>query len=147
MEAGTHYPADSADATQAARDARRRERAHAQGWINFAAAYLLVAGGITVIWGIVALANKSAFAEDGLVWSKLNTWGWIAIGAGVLQMVAALLVMARQFSGQWLAGVMAIGGIFVHLLAVGAYPVWSVIAIVANGLVLWAVTAHGDEFD
>jgi hypothetical protein len=62
-------------------------------------------------------------------------------------MVAALLVMARQFSGQWLAGVMAIGGIFVHLLAVGAYPVWSVIAIVANGLVLWAVTAHGDEFD
>jgi hypothetical protein len=28
----------------------------------------------------------------------------------------------------------------------GAYPIWSVIAL-TNGLVLWAVTAHGDEFD
>ena len=30
-----------------------------------------------------------------------------------------------------------------NFTTVGAYPVWSCIAIVANALVLWAVTAHG----
>ena len=45
----------------------------------FAGAYLAIAGGMHMIWGIVALSNKSAFHEDGLVWSKLDTWGWIAI--------------------------------------------------------------------
>jgi hypothetical protein len=100
-----------------------------------------------VIWGIVALSNKSAFHEDGLVWSSLNTWGWIAIVVGGLQVLAGFLVSARQFSGQWLAGVLSIVGIFVSFFELGAYPVWAVIALVANALVLWAVTAHGDEFD
>jgi len=115
--------------------------------VAFASAYLAIAGGMHVIWGIVALSNKSAFHEDGLVWSKLDTWGWIAIVLGALQMVAALMIFARRFAGQWLGGVLAIAGVFLSFLAAGAYPIWSVMALVANGLVLWAVTTHGDEFD
>ena len=116
------------------------------GWIAFAGAYLMLAGGLHIIWGIVALANKDAFREGGLVWANLNTWGWIAIVVGVLQLVAGFMVFAQRFAGQWLAGVMAILGIFVAFFGLGAYPIWSVIIIVCNGLVLWAVTAHGDEF-
>jgi hypothetical protein len=117
------------------------------GWIAFAGAYLIVAGMMNLIWGIVALSNKSAFSESGLVWSTLNTWGWIATISGGIQILAGLLVMSRRFAGQWLAGVLALMGIFVSFFAMGAYPIWSVIALGANALVLWAVTAHGDEFD
>jgi hypothetical protein len=127
--------------------ARPTHQRYSSGWIAFAAAYLIVAGGMNVIWGIVALSNKSAFHESGLVWSSLNTWGWIAIVLGGFQVLGGFLVSARQFSGQWLAGVLAILGIFAHFFELGAYPIWSVIALVCNGLVLWAVTAHGDEFD
>jgi hypothetical protein len=117
------------------------------GWVAFAGAYLLIAGSMNAIWGIVALSNKSAFAEDGLVWSNLNTWGWVAIVVGGVQVLAGLLVLAGRFAGQWLAFILAIAGIFVNFLSAGGYPLWSLIALVANGLVLWAVTAHGDEFD
>lgn len=117
------------------------------GWIAFAGAYLLVAGCMNLIWGIVALSNKSAFHESGLVWSTLDTWGWIAVVTGVLQAVAGVMIVARRFAGQWLGGVLALVGIFVSFFSAGAYPIWSVIALVANGLVLWAVTAHGDDFD
>jgi hypothetical protein len=132
------------------REDRETARARAErdtNWLNFAAAYLIAAGCMTIIWGIVALANKRAFVEDGLVWSKLSAWGWIAIGVGVLQVLAAFFVIQRRFAGQWLAGVLAGLGILVHFLALGAYPVWSVITLVTNGLVLWAVTAHGESFD
>lgn len=144
MEAGAHFQADRAETAERAAS---RAGAAGAGWITFAGAYLMVAGGMTLIWGIVAVANKSAFAEDGLVWSKLDTWGPISIAVGTTQILAGVLVLGRQFSGQWLAGVLACAGILVHFLAIGAYPVWSVIALVTNGLVLWAITAHGDEFD
>jgi hypothetical protein len=127
-------------AMQGARDYR-------SGWVAFAGAYLLIAACMNVIWGIVALSNKSAFVEGGLVWSNLNTWGWVAIVAGGVQILAGLLVLARRFAGQWLAGILALVGLFVSFLSAGAYPLWSLIALVANGLVLWAVTVHGDEFD
>jgi hypothetical protein len=117
------------------------------GWLAFAGAYLIVAGGMNLIWGIVALANKSAFHESGLVWSSLNTWGWISIIVGALQVVASLMVFSRIYAGQWLAGVLAVLGIFVCFFSAGAYPLWSIVALVANGLVLWAVTAHGEQFD
>jgi hypothetical protein len=146
MATGSSYQQETGNqaAHGAARHAHQR---YSSGWIAFAAAYLIVAGGMNVIWGIVALSNKSAFHEDGLVWSTLNTWGWIAIVVGGMQVLAGFLVSARQFSGQWLAGVLAILGIFVCFFSLGAYPIWSVVALVANGLVLWAVTAHGEEFD
>ena len=148
MEAGTHFEAERTERIgRERREEARRRAASAARWLTFAAAYLLLAGGMTLIWGIVALGNKSAFREDGLVWSSLETWGWIAIGIGVLQILAGLMLLGRQFAGQWLAGVLAVFGIFVHFLALGAYPVWSVIALVTNGLVLWAVTAHGDDID
>src|SRR5215210_5362102 len=73
--------------------------------------------------------------------------GWIAIVVGGAEILAAWLVVQRQFAGQWLAGVLAGLSVLVHFLALGAYPVWSVIAIVTNGLVIWAITTHGDEFE
>jgi hypothetical protein len=127
--------------------AARRSGDVGSGWIAFAGAYLFVAGLMNLIWGIVALANKSAFTENGLVWSTLDLWGWIAIATGTLQVVAGAMIVARRFAGQWLGGVLAVVGIFVSFFSIGAYPIWSVIALVANALVLWAVTAHGDEFE
>ena len=71
--------------------------------------------------------------------------GWVAFAAAYL--AGGLMIYARRFAGQWLGGVLAIAGVFLCFLSAGAYPIWSVMALVANGLVLWAVTAHGDEFD
>jgi hypothetical protein len=148
MEAGAHLHQDPARMTQEPRAGAVREgQDDRSGWVAFAGAYLLIAGCMNVIWGIVALDNKSAFVEGGLVWSNLNTWGWVAIVAGGVQILAGLLVLAGRFAGRWLAGIMALVGLFMNFLSAGAYPLWSVIALVANGLVLWAVTVHGDAFD
>jgi hypothetical protein len=148
MEAGAHFHEDPGRMTSQPRTGAMRTGDELRsGWVAFAGAYLLVAGGMNLIWGIVALANKSAFVENGLVWSNLNTWGWIAIVTGGVQMLAGCMVRARRFAGQWLAGILALVGIFVSFFSAGAYPIWSIIALAANGLVLWAVTAHGDEFE
>jgi hypothetical protein len=66
------------------------------GWATFVAAYLTLTGVLNIIWGIAALSNKSYFTTGGLLWSELNTWGWVAIIVGAIQVLGAMLVAARR---------------------------------------------------
>jgi hypothetical protein len=117
------------------------------GWIAFAGVYLLVAGVMNALWGLAALTDRDVLAGEGLAWSTLTTWGWTSLAVAAVQATAGGLVLARRLVGRVLAAVIAFGGLFVNFLSVGAYPLWSILALVANGLVLWAVTVYGDAFE
>jgi hypothetical protein len=117
------------------------------GWIVFAGVYLLVAGTMNAIWGLAALTDRDLLVERGLAWSNLTTWGWASVGVAATQLAAGVLVLARRVVGRTLAVVIALAGLFVNFLSVGAYPLWSILALVANGLVLWAVTVYGEAFE
>jgi hypothetical protein len=117
------------------------------GWIVFAGVYLLVAGTMNAIWGLAALTDRDVLIEGGLAWSSLTTWGWLSVAVAAVQLSAGGLVLARRVVGRALAIVIALGGLFVNFLSIGAYPLWSILALVANGLVLWAVTVYGDAFE
>jgi hypothetical protein len=114
------------------------------GWALFVAAYLVIAGVLNIVWGIVALDNKAYFTSGGLLWSELNTWGWIAIVVGAIQVLGSMLVAARRAGGAVIAGFLAFFGIMLNFLSIGAYPVWSVIMLVVDAMIIWAVTVHGD---
>jgi hypothetical protein len=120
------------------------EQTSSPGWALFVAAYLVIAGVLNIIWGIVALDNKSYFVSGGLLWSELNTWGWIAIVVGAIQILGSMLVAARRAGGAVIAGFLAFFGIMLNFLSIGAYPVWSVIMLVVDAMIIWAVTVHSD---
>src|SRR3954471_3198947 len=144
MEAGARFRQKPEEMpTHPAQEAFRDVPRIGNGWVAFAGTYLAIAGMFNLIWGITALSKKSYFVEGGLVWSSLSTWGWIAIIFAAIQIVAGGLLFARKLPGVIAAIALSILGVLVNVLAIGAYPLWSSIAIVCNGLVLWAVTAHG----
>jgi hypothetical protein len=116
------------------------------GWLVFAGVYLLVAGTMNAIWGLAALTDRRVLLEEGLAWSTLTTWGWVSVSVAAVQLSAGALVLARRVIGRVLAVAIAMAGLFVNFLSIGAYPIWSILALVANGLVLWAVTVYGDAF-
>jgi len=116
------------------------------GWAIFVATYMLIAGVLNVVWGIAALSDKSYFYSGGLLWSSLNTWGWVEIIVGGLQLLAAALAAARSVAGAVIAGLLASFGIMLNFLSIGAYPVWSVILLVIQAMIIWAVTVHSEEF-
>jgi hypothetical protein len=116
------------------------------GWVAFAGSYMMIAGMLNLIWGITALSKEDYFIEGGLVWSSLTTWGWIAVVVAAVQITAGGLLFARKLGGVIMALVISMSAMLVNFLSIGAYPVWSVVAIVCNALVLWAVTVHGNDF-
>jgi hypothetical protein len=147
MEAGAAFHQDPRHATgRPPEGAVRAARPIGSGWIAFAGTYLMITGLLNLIWGVTALSKKSYFVEGGLVWSNLDLWGWIAIIVAVVQFTVGGLLFARKVAGMLMALVVAMVGILVNFLSIGAYPVWSTIAIVGSSLVLWAVTVHSDEF-
>jgi hypothetical protein len=80
------------------------------------------------------------------VWSGLQTWGWIAVIVAIIQFATGGLLFAGKIAGVIMGIVVSMSGILINFLSIGAYPVWSCVAIACNALVLWAVTVHGEDF-
>lgn len=151
MAAGSAYHSNPEDTTSIRASGPQPGEAAAAnqgaGWIGFAGAFLLLSGVMNAIWGIVALTDNDYFREGGLLWSSLTFWGWVALIAGVAQAATGGALLARKAVAGLVAMMLAMIGILLHFLAIGAYPLWSVIMIVANGLVIYAITAGADELD
>jgi hypothetical protein len=111
----------------------------ASGWSTFASIYLALAGTIGVIYGVAALANRDFFNDSGLLWSNLSAWGWVSIVLGGLEILIALEIYRRTMAGAIGGMAIAVLAFIANFLAIGAYPIWSVIAMVMNGFVIWAL--------
>src|SRR3954449_8636675 len=87
------------------------------GWSAFAGVYLMLAALLNLLWGVTALSKKDYFIPDGLVWSSLSTWGWIAIFAAIVQLVTGVLIFTRRLSGMILGLVVAMFGMLVNFVS------------------------------
>jgi hypothetical protein len=114
------------------------------GRVVFAAILLLIAGTLNIIYGIAAISGAH-FYDDSTryVFASLNTWGWITLILGVIQLTGGFSLMAGNPYGR-VIGIAAgtIGAIGALLSVGGSFPFWSlgVFAIclwVIHGLVVY----------
>ncbi len=116
-----------------------------EGRAMFAAILLLIAGTLNVIYGIAAISDAHFFTEAGnhYVFSSLNTWGWIIVLLGVLELTGGFSLLSGNTYGRVIGIVAASLGAIGSLLSVsGAYPFWSLgifalCVIVIHGLVVY----------
>ena len=119
------------------------------GWIIFAGVSLGLLGIFQIAAGLVALLNEDYFQATGTAPLFLavdqQTWGVLQLVFGA----AAILTAAGLLHGVAAARVVVFGlvllGAISSLLAIGAYPIWSVVFITIDVLVLYAIAAHGAE--
>lgn len=119
-----------------------RTEPRGEGWVAFAIVWLAMVGILNIIYGIAALDNKSYFREGSLLWSNLNTWAWVAIVLGALQLLVSIMLYRRNAFGSIAAIFLASLSFIANFLAIGAYPAWSIIAMVLDGFVIWAVSVN-----
>lgn len=126
------------DISEPRTDQREPSRA-VEFWTTFTWIYLVFAGVLNVIYGIAALRNRGYFHESDLLWANLSSWGWLAIAIGALQILIALKVRERTMGGAIAGMAIAVCAFIANFLSIGAYPAWSIIAMVVNGFVIWAL--------
>jgi hypothetical protein len=118
------------------------------GWLAFAGVMALMVGSFQVIQGLVALFDDGFYAvtPDGLIVNvNYNAWGWAHLIIGALLILTGIGLMtgnmAARILGVTLAGLSAL----VNVAFLAAYPVWSVIIVTLDVIVIYAIIVHGGE--
>jgi hypothetical protein len=122
------------------------EEPRGAGWVLFAGMMLLLVGILNVIYGIAAIGDSSFFVNDTkYILSDLNTWGWVMLILGALQLGAAFSIWNGNVFGVWVgiavAGLNAIGA----LLSIPAYPFWSLAVFTIDILVIYGLAVYGGQ--
>jgi len=114
------------------------------GWITFAGVMILMVSVLNIVDGIAAISKSSFFVANArYVVSDLNTWGWVVLALGVLQMVVGFGIWAGNQFARWAGiAVVSINGI-AQLLFLPAYPFWSLSIFTLDVLVLYGLAAYG----
>lgn len=117
------------------------------GWIGFASVMLYLAGLFHIIAGIAALVNDKFYVvTPQAVWAfDITQWGWIHILGGILAIVAAVSLMQGKGFGRTIAVVVALASAVVNMAFLPAYPIWSLLILAVDVLVIYAVVVHGSE--
>ena len=115
--------------------------------MTFAAVLFILVGAFNLIDGIVALVNDDYFAVDELLFGDLSAWGiwWLIVGT--IQVGTGLAMLARTSLSLVFAILIAALNALTQLLWIGVYPGWAIAAMVIDGLIIWILTVHFDEFD
>jgi hypothetical protein len=113
------------------------------GLVGFSAVVLTIGGIFALIEGLTAVYKSSFFTANAVfVFSDLRTWGWIIFGLGVAGVISGLAVLSGSEWARWLgvtvAGVSALG----QLLFAQAYPVWSLMIMAVDFLVIYGLVAY-----
>jgi hypothetical protein len=122
-----------------------------EGRAAFAAILLLIAGVLNLIYGIAAISEAHFFTDTGnhYVFSGLNTWGWITVVLGVIELTGGFSLLSGNAYGRVIGITAASLGAIGALLAVaGSYPFWSLgvfalCVIVLHGLVVYGEPVEG----
>lgn len=118
------------------------------GWGYFAAIMLLVAGIFDAIYGLMAIIGPdSAYfvTNEGLFLMNVAGWGWWHLLIGIVLILASLALFAGATWARVVAIILAIVNAIGQLFLLPAQPWWSLIVIVLDILVIYALTVHGRE--
>jgi uncharacterized membrane protein HdeD (DUF308 family) len=115
-----------------------------QGWVTFSGIMILIVGVMNVIYGIAAIDKSTFFVQDAkyVVLNDLNTWGWVLLVVGAIQVVAAFGIWSRTAWGRWIGIISASFNAMLQLLFISSFPLaalalFSIDILVIYGLVAW----------
>jgi hypothetical protein len=106
-----------------------------------AGALLFTSAVLTILQGIEALANSKPLVIGPSYVYKFNAtgYGWIHVVVGIVLGIVAVGLITGAVWARVTAIVMACISIVVMFLWLPYYPMWSIIVIVLDVIVVWAV--------
>ena len=128
----------------ASRPSKSAYEIEGRGWVTFAGIMILLVGIMNVIYGIAAVDKSTFFVQDAryVVFNDLNTWGWILLVVGVVQLIAAFGIWARRGWGRWIGIVSASGNAILQLLFISSFPLAALALFAIDVMVIYGLASY-----
>jgi len=117
-------------------------------WIYFAGVIMIMIGSFHVIAGLVGLFEDDYYAvrPSGLVINvDYTAWGWTHLLFGILVAAAGIGAMLGQTWARAVGVFLAVVSAIVNMVFIAAYPVWSIVIITLDVIVIYSLIVHGGE--
>jgi hypothetical protein len=117
------------------------------GWIFFAGTMMIIGGCLNAFYGFVAALNDEwvVFQNRSAVYLDLTGWGWVHVVLGLVVVLCGIGVFTGNVLARTVGVILAGISMIANFLFLPVYPLWSIIIITIDALVIWALTAHGRE--
>jgi len=118
------------------------------GWVIFAGVVMITVGAFHIIEGLVALLRKSYYlvtSANLVVHVNYSAWGWVYLAIGALFVIVGLGVLGGQLWARVIGIALAVISAVINLAFIAAYPVWGIIVIALDVIVIYALATHGGE--
>jgi hypothetical protein len=119
----------------------------AVGFTYFAAIMMMLSGGFEILQGLSAIIKKNLYVvnKDYIYKINVNGWGWIHLILGVIVLLAGVALLGGALWARIVGIAMAALIAIANFLWLPYYPVWAIVLIALNVVVIWALAAHGRD--
>ena len=116
----------------------------AHGFAVFAAVIMIMSGSFQAITGLVGLfANEFYVATPNYVFQfDVTRWSFIHLLLGIVVVLAGFAVLSGQTWGRVIGIVLAGLSAAANFAFIPYYPVWSLVIIALDVLVIWALSVY-----
>lgn len=112
----------------------------------FAAVFLLIGGVLNIIYGIAAIGNGNFFVHNAhYMFANLNTWGWINLITGIIEVLAGVSVFGGGAVGRVIGIFAGSLAAIVALVSIPAYPLWSIAIFALSLWIIYGLAVYGEE--
>jgi hypothetical protein len=121
-----------------------RARGEPSGWIVFAATMLFLGGMFDALWGLGAVLNDQIVTVGGkgvIVWD-VTAWGWIHIVIGCIMIATSVGLFMMKGFARWLGIFFAALSAIFQVGVLPAFPIWAMIVIALDVIVIYQLTAR-----
>jgi len=114
-----------------------------QSWVDFAGVMLAIAGFFQIIYGAVIL-NDSQIPVNKLLYWNLESWGWAYLIVGIVLLATSWFVFQNNPYAEVFAVLAAAASLFIQASTIEFSPIWSLIVIIIDVLIIYGLVVHGD---
>ena len=118
------------------------------GFVMFASFMMILVGTFQAIQGLVALFDDGFYLVTPgnlVVDVNYNVWGTVHLLLGVLLLLSGAGVLTGNLAARTVGVILAGLSALVNMIFIEAYPLWSILIITVDVLVIYALTVHGRE--
>ena len=119
------------------------------GWVLFAGFMMMVLGGMQAIAGLAAIFKSGFYVvtQSHLLVLDYRQWGWVALILGIIIFFAGLELFRGALWARIIAIILAGLSFLANMAFIDAYPIWSIMIMVVDVLVVYALLVHGGELE